>query len=142
MKREKLIKSKGYNVTKIQNELFRQLTEYIADKGITRTQFAKELGVSKGYVSQILNGDFDFKLSKLVELSLAIGKIPEINFKPIAESKVEKIKVKLFKSKTDFLLKLTNPDYSIKSSNHIVWVKNNYGIEIKDNSKYENASMN
>jgi len=89
MKREDLIKSKGYNVTKIQNELFRQLTDYLDQKGITRTQFAKELGVSKGYVSQVLNGDFDFKLSKLVELSLAIGKIPEFNFIPINENRIE-----------------------------------------------------
>lgn len=85
MKREKLIRSKGYNVTKIQNELFRQLTEYLDSNDISRTQFAKQLGVTKGYVSQILNGDFDYKLSKLVELSLAIGKVPEISFRPIDE---------------------------------------------------------
>lgn len=85
MKREKIIKSKGYNITKIQNELYRQLTNYLEENRITRTQFAKELGVSKGYVSQILNGDFDYKLSKLVELSLAIGKIPDIKFTSFAE---------------------------------------------------------
>jgi len=80
MKREEIIKSKGYNTTKIQNELFRQLNTYLEKNKKTRSQFAKELGVSKGYVSQILNGAFDFKLSKLVELSLAIGMIPEVNF--------------------------------------------------------------
>jgi transcriptional regulator with XRE-family HTH domain len=80
MKREKLLKSKGYNVTKIQNELFRELTEYLDKNEITRTQFAKQLGVTKGYVSQVLNGDFDYKLSKLVELSLAIGKVPQVKF--------------------------------------------------------------
>lgn len=85
MKREKILKSKGYNITKIQNELYRQLTNYLKEKKITRTQFAKELGVSKGYVSQILNGEFDYKLSKLVELSLAIGKIPEIKFTSLDE---------------------------------------------------------
>ncbi|MDY0140617.1 MAG: helix-turn-helix transcriptional regulator [Bacteroidales bacterium] len=86
MKREDLIKSKGYNITKIQNELFRQLHEYLKTNNITQTQFAKDLGVTKGYVSQILNGDFDFKLSKLVELSLAMGKIPEVKFKNIDEN--------------------------------------------------------
>lgn len=86
MKREKILQSKGYNITKIQNELYRQLTNYLEEKKITRTKFAKELGVSKGYVSQILNGEFDYKLSKLVELSLAIGKIPEIKFTSFAES--------------------------------------------------------
>lgn len=86
MEREKLIRSKGYNVTKIQNELFRQLTEYLEVNNLTRTQFAKQLGVTKGYVSQILNGDFDYKISKLVELSLAIGKVPEVSFIPIQEA--------------------------------------------------------
>ncbi len=90
MKRKDLINSKGYNVTKIQNELFRQLHEYLATNKITQTQFAKDLGVSKGYVSQILNGGFDYKLSKLVELSLAIGKIPEINFKDIDDLETKK----------------------------------------------------
>lgn len=80
MKREEIIKSKGYNITKLQNELFRQLNSYLETNNMTRSQFAKDLGVSKGYVSQILNGAFDFKLSKLVELSLAIGMIPEIKF--------------------------------------------------------------
>ena len=81
MKRSELIKSKGYQVTKIQNELFREVHEYLKANKISQTQFAKELGVTKGYVSQILNGNFDFKLSKLVELSIAIGKIPEVSFK-------------------------------------------------------------
>jgi len=80
MKRETLIKSKGYNVTKIQNELFRLVEEYLKENNKNRSQFAKELKVTKGYVSQVLNGNFDFKLSKLVELSLAIGRIPEIQF--------------------------------------------------------------
>lgn len=93
MKREEIIKSKGYNTTKIQNELFRQLNDYLEKNNKTRSQFAKDLGVSKGYVSQILNGAFDFKLSKLVELSIAIGMIPEINFKS-AEEVVKQIGVK------------------------------------------------
>jgi transcriptional regulator with XRE-family HTH domain len=80
MKREELVKNKGYIVTKLQNELFRQVHEYLETNKKTQTQFAEELGVTKGYVSQILNGDFDFKLSKFVELSLAIGKIPQVSF--------------------------------------------------------------
>ncbi|MGD9993480.1 MAG: helix-turn-helix domain-containing protein [Salinivirgaceae bacterium] len=80
MKREKLLKSKGYNVTKIQNELFRELTAYLEKNKMNRTQLAKQLGVTKGYVSQVLNGDFDYKLSKLVEFSLAMGKVPQVKF--------------------------------------------------------------
>lgn len=97
MKRDDLIKSKGYNITKIQNELFRLVDEYLETNGKTRTQFAKDLNVTKGYVSQILNGEFDFKLSKLVELSLAIGKIPEINYISIDDINRRKSYSKEFK---------------------------------------------
>ena len=58
------------------------VNSYLKSTGMTRSQFAERLGVSKGYVSQIMNGDFDHKLSKLVELILACDKIPVISFVP------------------------------------------------------------
>jgi predicted XRE-type DNA-binding protein len=85
MKKEKLIRSKGYNITKIQNQLFRELNQFMEENNMNRTQLAKHLGVTKGYVSQVLNGDFDYKLSKLVELSLAMGKIPQLKFVDITQ---------------------------------------------------------
>jgi len=141
MKRDKLLKSKGYNLTKIQNELFRQLNEYIKKKGITRTQFAKELGVSKGYVSQVLNGEFDFKLSKLVELSLAIGKIPEIKFSSLEEVKSKEIKVETSNQKT-YLINQENFEYKIHRTNREVYISNNFGIIVKKDSIYMNSLMN
>lgn len=41
--------------------------------------------VSKGYIPQIFNGDFDHKLSKLIELSLASGKAPILHFVDLDE---------------------------------------------------------
>lgn len=61
-------------------DLYNALKDYMHQHGINATQLAKKLNVSKGYVSQILNGNFDHKLSKLVELSLAIDKAPIIRF--------------------------------------------------------------
>lgn len=95
MTREELIRSKSYHLTRIQNELFRHVNEYIEKKGINRSKFAEELGVTKGYVTQILNGEFDFKLSKLIELAIAIGKIPEINYAEIEELLENKSKEQL-----------------------------------------------
>lgn len=85
MKREELLINRGYNTGKIQNQLFRELNEFMEKNQMNRTQLAKHLGVTKGYVSQVLNGDFDYKLSKLVELSLAMGKIPQLKFVDIAQ---------------------------------------------------------
>lgn len=142
MKRDKLLKSKGYNLTKIQNELFRQLNEYIESKGITRTQFANELGVSKGYVSQILNGEFDFKLSKLIELSLAIGKIPEITFKSIEESTQKKKKAEISIRERVYFITRKNTEYKLHASSSGVYTAKNFGIEIKKDSNYINSLMN
>ena len=41
--------------------------------------------MSKGYISQILNGKFNFTLKKLIEISLAIGVIPQIKYRKITD---------------------------------------------------------
>ena len=64
-------------------ELYRQITAFMESRHMNKTQLAEHLGCSKGYVTQLLNGDFDHKLSKFVELSLAINKIPEITFSDV-----------------------------------------------------------
>ena len=45
----------------------------------------KDLGVSKGYVTQLLSGDYNYSLEKLVELSVKLGYVPQIEFKPIEQ---------------------------------------------------------
>jgi transcriptional regulator with XRE-family HTH domain len=96
--RNNLVNSKEYWMVKIQMELFAELEKYLSDNNMNRTQFAEKLGVSKGYVSQILNGDFNHSLSKLIELSLAIGKVPVINFEDINKFTTEDNPI----SKSDF----------------------------------------
>lgn len=83
MKREDLLKSKEYWTTKIQLDLFELINEYMIENKLNRTQLAEKLGVSKGYITQILNGDFDHKVSKLVELALAFGKAPILEYKSL-----------------------------------------------------------
>lgn len=74
--RKELVESKEFWMAKIQSALFEQVEQYLKVNKMSKTDFAKKLGVSKGYVSQILNGDFDHKISKFIELSLAIGYAP------------------------------------------------------------------
>ncbi|WP_024994104.1 hypothetical protein [Phocaeicola paurosaccharolyticus] len=81
--RAEILKSKGYWIAKLQTELFRIIDSYMVSKHMNKTQLAEHLGCTKGYVSQLLNGDFDHKMSKFIELSLAVGKIPEIIFHDI-----------------------------------------------------------
>lgn len=81
--REELLTSKEYWMTKFQMELFDEVQQYLKKNKMTQTDFAKKLGVSKGYISQILNGNFDHKLSKLIEISLLIDKVPILKFENI-----------------------------------------------------------
>ncbi|MEI6886248.1 MAG: helix-turn-helix transcriptional regulator [Bacteroidota bacterium] len=83
---KELIQTPEYWIETIQNELFREVHNYLHEHGMNQTQFADQLGVSKGYISQILNGNFNFTLSKLVELSLAIGVVPKLAFEKIEET--------------------------------------------------------
>lgn len=78
--REELLQSKEYWVTTIQLMLFAEVEAFMKTHKMNRTQFADYLGCTKGYVTQLLSGDYDNKLSKLVELSLAIGKVPKLEF--------------------------------------------------------------
>jgi len=85
MKREELIQSKEYWIAKIQIDLFNEVESYMKANNLTRAQFAEKLGVSKGYVSQILNGEADHRISKLVELALSIGLVPSVSFEKIQD---------------------------------------------------------
>ncbi len=85
LKREELVRKPEYWLETIQNEIFCQVTAYLKDNNMTQNQLATQLGVTKGYVSQIMKGEFNYTLKKLIELSLAVGKAPVINFMPLAE---------------------------------------------------------
>jgi transcriptional regulator with XRE-family HTH domain len=85
MKREELINSPEYWLAKIQIDLFNRVDKFMKENKLNRTNLAEKLGVTKGYISQILNGDADHRLSKIVELSLAIGLVPHIQFEKIED---------------------------------------------------------
>ena len=79
-RKEEFLKRPNYLLTKYQNEIYRQLVGYINSNNLTQKDVAKKLGVSNAYVSQILNGNFNFTLKKLIEIGLMIGKIPTLEF--------------------------------------------------------------
>jgi len=80
--KKELLKQPEYWIEEIQNELFRQATDYMQQKHYNQNQLAHEWGVTKGYISQILKGDCNFTLKKLAEISLLMGKAPVLNFIP------------------------------------------------------------
>jgi transcriptional regulator with XRE-family HTH domain len=76
MNREDILKRPAYWFEHEQNELFRQVSDYMERENINRTELAKRLKVHKSYVSQILNGNFNYTLKKWIELCLTIGIVP------------------------------------------------------------------
>lgn len=90
---DELLETPEYWTTRIQLDLYSHLNDYMNANGLNRTQLAKKFGVTKGYITQVLNGDFDHRLSKLVGLSLAIGLIPQLEFVPKSDFFEEKTKV-------------------------------------------------
>ena len=77
--REELYKTQEYWLERIQNDIFRMVHHYMEEKQLNQSALAKELGVSKGYISQIVNGNFNFSLTKLIELSITLGVAPKVN---------------------------------------------------------------
>ena len=69
-------------MVKMQSDLIREVEAFMASNGWNRAQLADYLGYSRGYITQLLSGSFDSKISKIVELSLAIGLRPELHFSP------------------------------------------------------------
>lgn len=74
--------SPAYWTQLIQLMLYKNINAYLKEHHLTQKAFAEQLGVSKGYVSQILAGDFDHKLSKLTELALACDFVPQFEWVP------------------------------------------------------------
>ena len=79
---DELKSTQEYWTTRIQLDLYTHIKKYMKDNGLNRTQLAQKLGVTKGYITQVLSGNFNHRLAKLVEFSLAIGLVPKIQFIP------------------------------------------------------------
>lgn len=65
-------------LSKLYTGLVRDINDYLEAQGMSRSQFAQQLGVSKGYVSQLLNGTTDLKLSTLAKLAEAMDREPQL----------------------------------------------------------------
>ena len=105
MDRKDILSSPDYWTTRIQIELYNCAEQYMSRNGLNRSGLAKKLGVSRSYVTQLLSGDFDHRLSKLTELVTSFGYVPIIEFVPVeAYSRSESVKCRpvVFSKITDY----------------------------------------
>lgn len=80
LSKKDLMNTNEYWVEELQNEIYRQTIAYMKKHQLNQNELAQKWGVSKGYISQILKGNCNFSLKKLVELSLAMGKAPMVTY--------------------------------------------------------------
>lgn len=97
MKREEVLRSPEYWTAKTQVELYDCAKKFMDSAGLNRAELAEHLGVSKGYVSQVLNGDYDHRMSKFFELALSFGFVPQIEFVPVEQCIASEKQVSTFK---------------------------------------------
>ena len=114
LKPAEIVKRPEYWLETIQNDIYRQVALYLKDSNMTQTQLAMQLGVTKGYISQVMKGEFNYTLKKLIELSLAIGKAPVVTFKPLGETVLTEKGVPDPISKS-FINKVADPDKAYRS---------------------------
>jgi transcriptional regulator with XRE-family HTH domain len=119
--RNELLNSKEYWLAHWQGELFRNVSEYLDTNKISKVKFAEKLGYTKGYISQILNGDFDHKLSKFIELSLAVGKVPVLKFEDL-QTYIESDAYEAGEQKKNLFY--INPQPNLRSSSNTIHAEN------------------
>ncbi|MBK7438679.1 MAG: helix-turn-helix transcriptional regulator [Saprospiraceae bacterium] len=78
--KEELLEDPEYLLARYQNEIYYQLDTFMSKNNFTQSEIASKLGVSSSYVSQVLNGNFNFTLKKLIEIGLMMDKVPSIEF--------------------------------------------------------------
>ena len=114
MKRENLLKSPAYWVAKSQTDLYNILNNYLHENKISRNDLAMKLGVTRGYISQVLNGSCDHRLSKIYQLSLAIGKVPTLTFQDL-DTILDDYKNNLIRVKVDYTVSNKKVEYDQES---------------------------
>lgn len=80
MTREELLKSPEYHLAGLQMSVYNMLEREKDIKNLTNFQLAKQLNISVARVKQILEGDYDGKVSQLIEIALKLGYTPEFKF--------------------------------------------------------------
>lgn len=140
LKKEELQKTPEYWLETIQNELYQLVVDYMERQGINQTELAEKLGVSKGYISQILKGQFNYTLKKLIELSLAMDRVPNLQFQQYEDfTSVENKK----NSVTSYLMVYTSNSLVQSTRFHDGFIHNTYPARLSTkkalNERYDNV---
>lgn len=68
-----------YNLERALLDITEQISKQLEKEKLTRSKLARILGVSRSYISQLLNGKPNLRLRTLFKVSYALGLRPKIN---------------------------------------------------------------
>lgn len=91
--RENLLKRSEYWCVKLECDIYQHIYSYQKKHNLSNDELAKKLDVSKYFISQLLKCEANYKIDKLVDISLKLGLVPIIKFEPI-DKVIEKDKKK------------------------------------------------
>ena len=87
--RDKLLKDPTYALEAAKGNLIMEITEAFCDilerEGFTRQNLAEKMGRTRGYISQVLNGNRNMTLATLTEIAHHLGYCPEFKLEKITE---------------------------------------------------------
>jgi len=78
-----IVSSSEFWEENFKTSFFEAIEEYLEKNELSRNDFAKQIGVSRSYISQLMNGDSDHRLSKLIELAISMKKAPYLYLKDL-----------------------------------------------------------
>lgn len=133
--REELLKQPEYWTAQTQIMLYDQAAKFMERNNMNRSQLAEYLGVSKGYVTQLLSGDYNHRMSKFFELALAIGLVPIVDFVPV-ENVIENDAQGSIKQ-----LAAIVPTYDANNTKELCLVSRNWDNEQKINELNTNEEI-
>jgi transcriptional regulator with XRE-family HTH domain len=79
--KERLIRGEGYWMETIQQAIHEALLAYMEKHGLNQTELAGKLGFTRGYVSQLMNGNFNLSQRKIIQLLLKLDMVPDLRIR-------------------------------------------------------------
>ena len=83
--KERLVRGEGYWMETIQQTIYEALLAYMDKHSLNQTELAKELGFTRGYVSQLINGNFNLSQKKIIQLLLKMDMVPDLRIRTVED---------------------------------------------------------
>ena len=81
--KERLVRGEGYWMETIQQAIHEALLAYMEEHDLNQTELAAKLGFTRGYVSQLMNGNFNLSQRKIVQLLLKLDRVPDLRIRSV-----------------------------------------------------------